>query len=128
MHALRSYLKLICEDELHCLPNKKVSGAKDTTSRSDRPLSAIFYVIVSLSTNKLHIITSSSNPSCRAFSQTDWSIIGAIQCYSASEIQLLKMHTHQNYITILGKTLYIDRNVPEKLFTLIDRLCQAVVP
>ena len=29
MHALRSYLKLICEYELHNLPNKKVSGAKD---------------------------------------------------------------------------------------------------
>ena len=25
----RSYLKLICEYELHSLPNKKVSGAKD---------------------------------------------------------------------------------------------------
>ena len=29
VHTLRSYLKLICEDELHSLPNKKVSGAKD---------------------------------------------------------------------------------------------------
>ena len=29
MHALRSYLMLICEYELHSLPNKKVSGAKD---------------------------------------------------------------------------------------------------
>ena len=29
MHALRSYLKLICEYELHSLSNKKVSGAKD---------------------------------------------------------------------------------------------------
>ena len=28
-HTLRSYLKLICEYELHSLPNKKVSGAKD---------------------------------------------------------------------------------------------------
>ena len=28
VHALRSYLKLICEYELHSLPNKKVSGAK----------------------------------------------------------------------------------------------------
>ena len=28
-HALRSYLKLICEYELHSLPNTKVSGAKD---------------------------------------------------------------------------------------------------
>ena len=28
-HALRSYLKLICEYELHSLPNKKVSGARD---------------------------------------------------------------------------------------------------
>ena len=27
--ALRGYLKLICEYELHRLPNKKVSGAKD---------------------------------------------------------------------------------------------------
>ena len=27
--ALRSYLKLICESELHSLSNKKVSGAKD---------------------------------------------------------------------------------------------------
>ena len=26
--ALRSYLKLICEHELHILPNKKVSAAK----------------------------------------------------------------------------------------------------
>ena len=29
VHALRSYLKLICEYELHSLPNKNVSGAKD---------------------------------------------------------------------------------------------------
>ena len=28
VHALRSYLKLICEYELRSLPNKKVSGAK----------------------------------------------------------------------------------------------------
>ena len=27
--ALRSYLKVICEYELHGLPNKKVSGTKD---------------------------------------------------------------------------------------------------
>ena len=27
--ALRNYLKLICEYELHSLPNKKVGGAKD---------------------------------------------------------------------------------------------------
>ena len=27
--ALRSYLDLICEHELHSLPNKKVNGAKD---------------------------------------------------------------------------------------------------
>ena len=29
VHALRSYLKVISEYELHSLPNKKVSGAKD---------------------------------------------------------------------------------------------------
>ena len=29
VHALRSYLKLICEYELHSLPNKNVGGAKD---------------------------------------------------------------------------------------------------
>ena len=29
VHALRSYLKLICEYELHSLPNTKFSGAKD---------------------------------------------------------------------------------------------------
>ena len=29
VHALRSYLKLICEYELHSLPNKKVCSAKD---------------------------------------------------------------------------------------------------
>ena len=29
VHALRSYLKLICEYELYSLPNKKVSTAKD---------------------------------------------------------------------------------------------------
>ena len=29
MHALRSYLKLICEYELQSLQNEKVSGAKD---------------------------------------------------------------------------------------------------
>ena len=29
VHALRSYLKLICEYELHSAPDKKVSGAKD---------------------------------------------------------------------------------------------------
>ena len=29
VHALRSYLKLICEYETHSLPNEKASGAKD---------------------------------------------------------------------------------------------------
>ena len=29
VHALRSYLKLICEYEIHSLPNEKVSGAED---------------------------------------------------------------------------------------------------
>ena len=29
VNALRSYLKLMCEYELHSLPNKKDSGAKD---------------------------------------------------------------------------------------------------
>ena len=29
VHALRSYLNLICEYELHSLPNNKVSGAED---------------------------------------------------------------------------------------------------
>ena len=29
VHALKSYLKLICKYELHGLPNKKVSGAMD---------------------------------------------------------------------------------------------------
>ena len=40
VRALGSYLKLICKYELHSLPNKKGSGAKDhgkTTSRSNRP-------------------------------------------------------------------------------------------
>ena len=47
-HALRSYLKLISEYELHSLPNKKVSDAKDHGKnyiKADRPWSAIFYVI-----------------------------------------------------------------------------------
>ena len=45
VHALRSYLKLICEYEPHSLLNKKVSGERimvKTTSRSDHPWSAIF--------------------------------------------------------------------------------------
>ena len=29
VHALRSYLKVVCEYELHSLPTKKFSGAKD---------------------------------------------------------------------------------------------------
>ena len=29
VHALRGYLKVICEYQLHSLPNKKVSTAKD---------------------------------------------------------------------------------------------------
>ena len=29
VHSLRSYLKVFCEYELHSLPNKKFSGAKD---------------------------------------------------------------------------------------------------
>ena len=40
VHALRSYLKLICEYELHSLPIKKLSAQRimvETTSRSDRP-------------------------------------------------------------------------------------------
>ena len=46
VHALRTYLKLICKYELYTLPNKIVNGAKDHTSRSDFPWSAIFSVIV----------------------------------------------------------------------------------
>ena len=49
VHALRSYLKLVCEYELHSLPNKKLVTQRimvKTTSRSDRPWSAIFCVIV----------------------------------------------------------------------------------
>ena len=29
VHALRSYLKLVCKYELHSLPNKKITAAKD---------------------------------------------------------------------------------------------------
>ena len=36
VHALRSYLKLICEYELHSLPNKKFSGAKDHGKTASR--------------------------------------------------------------------------------------------
>ena len=49
VHALRSYLKLICEYELHSLPNKTLVAQRimvQTASRSDRPRSAIFCVIV----------------------------------------------------------------------------------
>ena len=49
VQALRSYLKLICEYELHSLPNKKLKAQRimvKITSRSDRPWSAIFCVIV----------------------------------------------------------------------------------
>ena len=49
VHALRSYLKLICEYELHYIPSKKLVAQRimvKTTSRSDRPWSAIFSVIV----------------------------------------------------------------------------------
>ena len=49
VHALRSYLKLICEYETHSLPNKKLVAQRvmvKTTSRSDLPWSAIFSVIV----------------------------------------------------------------------------------
>ena len=47
--ALRSYLKLICEYELHSLPNKKLVAQRivvKAASTSDRPLSANFCVIV----------------------------------------------------------------------------------
>ena len=49
VHALRRYLKLICENLLHSLPNKKLVAQRimvKTTSRSDRTWSAIFCVIV----------------------------------------------------------------------------------
>ena len=36
VHALRSYLKQLCEYELHSLPNKKVSGAKDYGKKLDK--------------------------------------------------------------------------------------------
>ena len=50
---LRSYLKLICENELHILSNHKVSATKDhgeNYMKSDHPLSAIFCVIVYIAT------------------------------------------------------------------------------
>ena len=43
VHALRSYLKLIFEYELHSLPNEKLMAQRimvKTTSRSDRPWSS----------------------------------------------------------------------------------------
>ena len=49
VYALRRYLKLICEYELHNLSNKKLRPQRimvKATSRSDRPWSAIFCVIV----------------------------------------------------------------------------------
>ena len=49
VHALRSYLKLIYKYELHSLPNKKVSGAKDhgkSYIKVRPPLVAIFCIIV----------------------------------------------------------------------------------
>ena len=52
MYALRTYLKLICEYELHCFIAYKIKSSVaqkimvKTTSRSDRPWSAIFGVIV----------------------------------------------------------------------------------
>ena len=45
VHALRSYLKLICEYELHSIPNKKLVAQRimvKSTSRSDRPWFIIF--------------------------------------------------------------------------------------
>ena len=49
VHALRRHLKLICEYEFHSLPNEKSVVQRimvKTTSRSYRPWSAIFCVIV----------------------------------------------------------------------------------
>ena len=49
VHPLRSYLKSVCKYELHSLPNKKLVTQRiivKTTSRSDRPWSAIFCIIV----------------------------------------------------------------------------------
>ena len=47
--ALRSHLKLICEYELHNVPNKTLVAQRimvKTTSRSDRLWSAIFSMII----------------------------------------------------------------------------------
>ena len=50
VHALRSYLKLICEYELHSfIPDKKLVVQRimlKTTSRSNHPWSAIFCITV----------------------------------------------------------------------------------
>ena len=49
LRALRSYLKPICEHELHGLPNQKVTGAKDHGKyyiKARSPWYAIFCVIV----------------------------------------------------------------------------------
>ena len=49
VHALRSYLKLICEYELLACQIKKLVAQTimvKTTSKSDRPWSTIYYVIV----------------------------------------------------------------------------------
>ena len=61
--ALRSYLKLTCEYELHILPNTKVSAAKDhgeNYMKARPPWSAIFSVIVHCSVTarfKAHELT-----------------------------------------------------------------------
>ena len=50
VRALRSYLNLICEYELHSLPNKKVGGAKDHSKKLHQGQTApgppLFRVIV----------------------------------------------------------------------------------
>ena len=59
VHALRSHLKLICEYELHSLPNKKLVAQRimvKTTSKSNRPWSSIFYVIVYLLGYKIRTV------------------------------------------------------------------------
>ena len=51
VHALRSYLQLICEYKLHSLPNKNVSGAENHGKNCIKvrpPWSAILCAIVCL--------------------------------------------------------------------------------
>ena len=94
VHALRRYLKLICEYELHSLPNKKVSGAKDHGKKYIKVRPPL---VRHLLRNRLFTLVNTLEP-CQIFTISWWSKCHmSIQLYYTFDYKLLPCFVRQGF-------------------------------